>query len=186
MSKKKILGIIFILLGLIILTISYYKDYKKEKIEYLLLDNYFKNLSSINYINNNLEDEYIAVLEIPKINLKRGLYSLESEKNNVKYNIEILSESKMPEEKNSNLILASHSGNAKNAYFKNLKDLELNDISYIYYNNKKYTYKVTNIYEVEKDGSAEIIRNVNNNTLTMITCNQEDKTKQIVIISELC
>lgn len=186
MPKKKILGLLFILLGLSILIISYYKDYKNEKVEYLLLDNYFKNTSSINYINNNNIEEYIAVLEIPKISLKRGLYSLESSKNNVKDNIEILFGSKMPDEKNGNLILASHSGNAKNAYFKSLKDLELNDVSYIYYNNKKYTYKVTNIYEIEKDGEAEIIRDINNNTLTMITCDQKDKTKQIVIISEMC
>ena len=45
MSKKKILGLLFILLGLSILIISYYKDYKNEKVEYLLLDNYFKNAS---------------------------------------------------------------------------------------------------------------------------------------------
>ena len=124
-------------------------------------------------------------LKIAKINLYKGLYSVDSGKNNVKYNIEILSKSNMPNEENGNLILAAHSGNGKNAYFNDLRKLVLNDIVSVFYKNVEYKYKVVDIYEINKTGKAVIRRNKNKNTLTMITCSIKDKTKQIVIISEL-
>ena len=57
--------------------------------------------------------DYIAVLKIPKINLERGLVDRNSYSNNVNYNIQILSNSSMPDEKNGNVILAAHSGNGR-------------------------------------------------------------------------
>jgi len=91
----------------------------------------------------------------------------------------------MPDIVDGNLILASHSGNGKTAYFKNLYKLELNDTTIVHYNNKKYIYGVINKYEIDKIGKANIIREANKNILTLITCNQKDKSKQLVIISEL-
>jgi sortase (surface protein transpeptidase) len=63
---------------------------------------------------------YIAILKIPKINLERGLVDPNSYLNDVKYNVEILDESSMPDEIGGNVILASHSGTARISYFKNL------------------------------------------------------------------
>ena len=52
----------------------------------------------------------------------------------------------------------------------------------IYYQGVKYIYKVDEIYDVFKDGSIEIKRNQNKNTLTLITCRKNTKDKQFVII----
>ena len=41
-----------------------------------------------------------------------------------------------------------------------------------------------NIYDVEKTGTANIVRNAEKNTLTLITC-RHNTNKQIVIICEL-
>lgn len=91
----------------------------------------------------------------------------------------------MPNVKNGNLIIAAHSGNSYISYFKNLHKLSNDDIAYVYFNNIKYTYKVAGKYDAEKNGKVTIHRDNKKNTLTLITCSQTDKTKQIVYILEL-
>ena len=127
---------------------------------------------------------YIAVLKIPKIKLVRGLVDRNSYLNNVKYNVEILKDSASPEEQNGNVILAAHSGNARISYFRNLGKLVLGDDISLEYKSKIYKYKIVDIYLIDKTGTAEIIRNKNKNTLTLITC-KHNTNKQIIIIAEL-
>ena len=127
---------------------------------------------------------YIAVLKIPKIKLVRGLVDRNSYLNNVKYNVEILKDSASPEEQNGNVILAAHSGNARISYFRNLDKLILGDDISLEYKSKIYKYKIVDIYLIDKTGTAEIIRNKNKNTLTLITC-KHNTNKQIIIIAEL-
>ena len=128
---------------------------------------------------------YIGVLEIPKINIKRGFLNIKDKGNNVNKNLQVIKGSDMPNVKNGNLIIAAHSGNSYISYFKNLHKLSNDDVAYVYFNNIKYTYKVAGKYDVEKNGKVTIHRNNKKNTLTLITCSQTDKTKQIVYILEL-
>ena len=128
---------------------------------------------------------YIGVLEIPKINIKRGFLNIKDKGNNVNKNLQVIKGSDMPNVKNGNLIIAAHSGNSYISYFKNLHKLSNDDVAYVYFNNIKYTYKVAGKYDVEKTGKVVIHRDNKKNTLTLITCSQTDKTKQIVYILEL-
>ena len=128
---------------------------------------------------------YIGVLEIPKINIKRGFLNINDKGNNVNKNLQVIKGSDMPDVKNGNLIIAAHSGNSYISYFKNLYKLSNDDVAYIYFNNIKYTYKVAGKYDVDKTGKVVIHRDNKKNTLTLITCSQTDKTKQIVYILEL-
>lgn len=134
-------------------------------------------------IPKEIKYDYIAIIKIPKINLERGLVDLKSKYNNVNYNIEILKESSKPDEENGNVILAAHSGNSRVSFFKNLNKLVLGDEVFIDYNGKTYSYKVTNIYDIEKTGKAKIVTNKNKTSLTLITC-RHNTNKQIVIICE--
>ena len=127
---------------------------------------------------------YIAVIKIPKIDLEKGLASKGSYWNNVNRNIEILSESDMPDVDKGNVILASHSGNSSISYFRKLNKLQNDDIVSIVYNGKEYKYKMVNSYEIEKNGYAHIVRNAEKSTLTLITC-KHNTDKQIVVICEL-
>lgn len=127
---------------------------------------------------------YIAVIKIPKIGLEKGLASKGSYWNNVNRNIEILSESDMPDVDKGNVILASHSGNSSISYFRKLNKLQNDDIVSIFYNGKEYKYKMVNSYEIEKNGYAHIVRNAEKSTLTLITC-KHNTDKQIVVICEL-
>lgn len=202
-----IIGFLFLIIGGIsIIGFKYYQNYKKNNIEQQQIDKFIEVQRDIeithdidgtteekpieeakeevkeNIVQN--EENFIAVIEIPKINLRKGIYSKESSKNNVNKNIEILKESDMPDKNNGNFILAGHSGNSRIAYFKNLSKLENNDIAYIYYNGGRYVYKLVNSYEIEKTGEATINRNGQKNTLTLITC-KHNTNKQIVFIFEL-
>lgn len=178
---KIIVSLLCIIISLFLIIVNYIKNNNIIKKEKELVINYQKNISNINYISN----DYDMFIEIEKINLYKGIYNINSDKNNVKYNIEILKDSSMPNVINGNLILAGHSGNGKSAYFNNLKDLTINDEINIYFNKNKYVYKIVNIYEIDKNGIATIKRDSNKSCLTLITCSTKDKTKQIIIISEL-
>ena len=201
--KDNLITIIGILLIIISISVVMYDNYKEnqkvlENVE--LVENFFE-------IENNpveeqkeevvIKDEedkktsssptynYIAVLEIPSIKLKRGLVDYKSKYNNVKYNIQIIEHSQMPDIENSNLILAGHNGTSNVSFFNDLDKLKEDSLVYVYYNNIKYIYKINNNYEVKKDGKVEIIRNRNKTTITLITCKKDSEDKQLVYIGYL-
>lgn len=159
------------------------KFYDEEKIKKKIVE---EESTSNNEQNKNVttDNEYIGILKIPKIGLEKGLVSKNSYYNNVNRNIFILNESDMPNKEKGNVILAGHSGNSRISFFKNLYKLEINDYVSIFYNGSEYKYKVVNLYEIEKTGKANIVRNVEKSTLTLITCKQ-NINKQIVYICEL-
>ena len=127
---------------------------------------------------------YIGYLRVPKINLNRGFYNINSELNDVSKNIYVHPASTFPSDSN-NLILASHSGTSSISYFKNLFKLELGDDIYIDYNNKEYHYKIKDIYKVSKTGTVGLRINKDVSTVTLITCTKDDKNSQTVYICEL-
>ena len=132
----------------------------------------------------NQMPSYVGVLEIPKINLKNGFYGLNSSYNNVDYNVTVINGSTFPTEPNNNLILAAHSGDCPVCYFEDLYKLNIGDIAYLSYNNVRYSYKIVDIYEVEKDGTVAIYRDYSKSVLTLITCTRNSNTKQTVYILE--
>ena len=135
-------------------------------------------------VNIDYTKYYVGNISIPKIDLKRGFVRKDSKYNNVNRNIYIVPESDYPDKEGGNFILASHSGTSSISFFKNLYKLTLGDKVDITYNNKNYTYIITNIYTDLKDGDVAIKRNKNKTTLTLITCTRGDKTTQTIYICE--
>lgn len=184
MRRTKILHLVFTMcLFLFTLRIIYYgqvslnkeakiKKFFQEKKEYGLLDNNYSHISSN-------EENYVGVIEIPTIHLKTGFFSKESKFNSVEYGIEIIKNSKMPNEV-GNLILASHSGTSSISYFKKIHLLEENDLIYIYYNGMQYVYQLKLIYEEERKGSISLPKVKDKALLTLTTCKGE---KQLILIS---
>ena len=124
-------------------------------------------------------------LEIPSINLKRGLVVPSSKYNNVNYNIQIIDKSSMPDVVNGNLVLASHNGASYISFFKNLYKLNNDDKVYVYYNGYKYEYSISKIYDTSKDGHIEVYRDNQKTTITLITCKKNTKDTQTVYIGYL-
>lgn len=200
-NKTLIFGIIVVIIGVIIGIIPIFIDINKKEIENTKIDEYLTNTSNKNNekdeeenkqqdsnkdpIDSNETDEklqdYIMILEIPKVDLKKGIYPKDSDLNTIEKNVTILKESSFPNEENGNVILAAHNGNSDISYFNQLHKMNVKDKAYIYYHGTKYTYVVDKTYDVLKDGDVEIERDTNRNTLTLITC-RKNKNRHIVIV----
>lgn len=154
---------------LIILGFSFKVNNKYEK--------YIIEKKEIDSINNFIEKKdnelnYYAIIEIPKINLKRGI----NENDNVNKGIVILSNDI------NNIILASHSGNCDKCYFSSLDKLDVNDLIYFYYDNIKYIYKIDDITLKEKNTfKLDYLKD----TITLITCSKNNENMNIIIIGKL-
>ena len=127
---------------------------------------------------------YIGVLEIPKINFKRGFLKINDRNNNVNKNIQVLENSAMPNVDNGLLVIAGHSGSGRVAFFKNLYKLKVKDEVFIYYENIKYVYEILTIYDESKDGTIAIDKKSDETILVLTTCSQTDDKKQLVIIAK--
>ena len=120
------------------------------------------------------KEQPIGKVQIPKINLNKSLYKIDSKLNNVEENVTIL-ESDLP----SIIILAAHSGTGHNAFFKDLNKLDINDTINLTYTNKNYTYKVINIFEQDKSGYITI-NEKEYDQLFLTTCSYNEN-KQLII-----
>ena len=188
-----IIGSLIFLCGVSLVFYDYYSEQKiniqeqeaiEEFYEEEIITDSIEEPQKIEEVEEQAKVNYIAILKIPKIKLERGLVDPSSYLNNVKYNLQWIDGSSMPDQVNGNVIIAGHSGSARVSYFRKLDQLVIGDSVSIDYKNRTYNYKVVDIYDIEKTGKAEIIKNKNTTTLTLITC-RHNTNKQIVIICEL-
>ena len=189
-EKRPISLIIFIFLLALFFSyhIYYYvqSEVNKEKVDRFLIQNDVVD----NYIERKSEDygvkkeEYLGILAIPKLNLEKGFYNVDSKNNNVNKNIELLKFSDMPDNNGGIIVFAAHRGNSYVSYFNNLYKLKLDDEINVYYKNKKYTYIVNNIYEEKKDGTINVNKNIHENYLVLTTCSKRSG-KQLIVTSKL-
>lgn len=187
-KKSHYLIITILILFSLSLIILKHNDSLQDKKEQASIDYYFSKKTSDTKNTIGLPEKeitpYYAILKIPKINLTKGLVSPDSKDNNVNKNIYIAKNSLFPEDnKISHIILAAHSGYNGIAYFKDLNKLVSNDDIYLYYNSKKYTYRVAFSYEIEKNGYLTYnTRSVSD--LYLITC-LKNTDRQIVYVANL-
>lgn len=199
------IGTLFILGGLIIFSSQYFLNKKTELFEYINMKLYFDQIvdEPAQPVEPDpdpdlgdpdapepteepvITESYIAILEIPKIDLQKGIYKMESKYNKVSRNIAILSPSDYPDVVNGNFVLAAHSGTGYLSFFRNLYKLNTGDVAYVYYDNNKYTYEITYIYTQQKTGTINVYRPYNKSTLMLITCTKNDESTQTVYVAEL-
>lgn len=188
-----VIGSFIMILGSCILIYNYNLNKKMDEIEDKSIDVFFEEPISedVDSIIEHPKEEkneviidYKAILEIPKINLKKGIVDKNSLANNVNRNIYVLKETSFPDEQvNSHIILAAHSGNSYISFFKNLNKLDLEDQVYFYYEQMKYIYKISKKYEIDKTGTMAL-RLTDKSDITLISCINGTK-KQIVFVGEL-
>lgn len=169
---KKVFSCLFLISTLLLLAYPSFLEIKANKKE---------NELSSKIITEN---KYYAILEIPKINLQKELYPINNSKNNLNKNLLLHEKSRMPDNTNSNVIIAGHSGTSNIAYFKNLYKIKIKDIVRLYYYSFLYTYEIKEINFQPKTGILKLKENYKN-TLTLITCTKNDNTKQTIYYGEL-
>lgn len=173
MKVLKLIGLLLIFAGLAI-PINYSKEIKNEEFEEkIVLEEVIDN-----------EEEYFAILEIPSISLKKELFQIADERNNVDRNLLVVKESVFPESSNSNVIIAGHSGNGKVSHFKDLYKVKIGEEIKLYYNNYVYTYQIREIELQNKTGTLYLINN-EKDMMTLITCTKNDKKHQTIYYAEL-
>lgn len=187
-----IIGFLFLFLGVgisvYIISINYFNaKFEEEHIESYLNqydnDGNFVLYNQSSVVNNQSKYDYVAILEIPKINLKKGLVMSTNDFKSINYAISIDQNSNMPNEE-GNLILYAHAGNSRISYFKNLNKLIVDDNVNVYYLGKNYSYRVNKKYEIEKTGFFALNENYSKYNLILITC-VHNTNKQLVIICTL-
>ena len=193
-NKLFIISVINLVIGITLFTYNSVYDYYLNMLDKNKVDNYISNskikvnvvsIDNKNTIDNEEANNYLGIISIPKINLEQGFYGIDNPMNNVDKNIELISNSNMPDVENGTLILAAHSGNDRVSYFNKLYKLNIDDEIEIIYNKSKYLYKLIDIYEVEKTGSITL-HNINNITsLVLVTCSNFNDNLQVVYISRL-
>lgn len=198
------IGTLLILSGILIFSSQYLLDKKNSLFEMINMQLYFDQMKNVPDPEPQPEpqpqpepdpepqpepevitENYIAVLEIPKIELQKGIYAIGSKYNTVSRNVMILSPSDYPDVVGGNFVLAAHSGNGYLSFFRNLYKLGTGDQAYIYYNNVKYTYSITYIYTQPKTGTINVYRPFGKTTLMLITCTKDDESTQTVYVAEL-
>lgn len=188
--KKRQVSLIIFLLSLSLLCSYYIYYYFLDKRNTELIEDYYIKVdsnSTFEPVVNKIEtkkEEYFGILSIPKIKLKTGFYNKNSKNNNVNKNVMLLKDSIMPNENGSIIYLAAHSGTGYLAYFKNINKLTNEDIINVSINNKDYQYSVFDIYEVVRNGSIIVKRNINEKYLVLTTCSN-NKNMQLVIIAKM-
>ena len=147
------------------------------------VDNYeVSTKNDSNNYNEKSNNEVLLELYIPRISLRKYVYTLDSSKNNVNVNVALLKGSDI----GLNLyFLAAHSGGRRVSFFDDLVYLEKGDIIWIYIGGKSLGYVVDDIFYIEKRGYFEANYSSDGNRLFLITCSLEDKSKQIVVTGKL-
>ena len=192
---KKIL-VILILIGISLISVASYIDYKDNNIKNDLISNYENNSSIDNSIekeNDNIENkvsnkfEYkeetinskrtnvIGILEIKSIGLKAPIVLGEE---NLDYVV-----AKYRSSANfgqaGNVILAGHN-NMKGSIFKNLYKVKIGDIIEIKTDNNIYKYKLTERVIVNPSDSSLLTKNISEKEITLITCINRAKERLIL------
>ena len=189
---KKV-GYILIIIGISI--INFYNAYKymQDKKEEIRVEEYIEVTSKEDneeilkteelteeQPKTNSSIDYKAIIEIPSINLKRGIVDSTDNFKSINYSISADKNGNYPNEY-GNFILYAHSGSGYIAFFNNLSKVNINDDIYIYFNGIKYHYIITSKYDIEKTGKAKINISTKDKYITLITCDQSNKKYQIVV-----
>ena len=161
---------------------------RKENYSNQVLENYniarlYANLnnnidSASNEIGSNQIFNIIGIIEISKINLYYPVFST--------YSDELLKISPckfygpLPG-KSGNLCIAGHNYD-NDKFFSKISSLSINDEIIIYDNsNNKFSYFVSDIYEVSSDDPSPVYSyDKNNKQLTLITCNNFNNNRIVV------
>lgn len=192
------IGISLIVIGILIISFYFIHNKVLDKMVQDNIDDYIKDTSIVNEVineeiveetkekktNNSNNIDYTAIIEIPKINLKKGVVDSTDNFKSINYAISVDKNSNYPNEK-GNFILYAHSGNSYISYFKKLNKVNINDDIYVYFNGVKYHYSIINKYDIEKTGKAKVINLKDDKYITLITCNQNKKGYQIMVEGKL-
>lgn len=189
MLKRKLVGIVFIVIGLSIISSALFMRYSADRKQKAImnafentLENIDKNLSQDNSgqsAGGNSEtspgakppsediNSAIGIMKIPKIDLKVAVAEgIDDE--TLKYAVGHFVGTAMPGEK-GNFSVAGHRSYTYSEYFNRLDELKLGDDIIVKTKNGEFTYKVYEIKVVEPT-EISVLDKTKDATVTLVTC----------------
>lgn len=143
-----------------------------------ILVNYQNKQEVESYYNNDTGFNYKSdlVLNVPSININLVVKKAYKDFNNLNKNLVYYERNNF----NDKIIIFGHSGMGYATFFNRLDELSENEEAYLYKDNKKAIYKVSDIYTISyKD--IDILKNDEKNTLLLITCDKKRKNLRLVV-----
>lgn len=192
MNKRRI-GLILILIGIIIISITGYLKYdsiKKEKamresFEKALrnLENQGENKDTVNSPDKKLDEEVVAmgIMIIPKIDMKAAIGEGTEDKV-LNYYLGHFKDTALPGEK-GNFAVAGHRNYIYNEFFKDVDKLENGDEILVRTENKEFKYKVNESFVVNPE-DIYVLDETEDATITLVTCTIDSK-KRLIVKGEL-
>jgi sortase A len=172
-NKRLLIGPMFLLVGLILVSIPIayewkYADQSAELENALrLLNNDFKPENLQNSSNSEEQLRKVLELEIPSIDLKQKVLG-ETTEENLKIALTQIKEDQIPGK--GNFTIAGHRGYRGERHFRRLGDLQISEKVYLHDADKTYIYKVTSS-EVIKPTEVEVLEDTpGKDEITLITC----------------
>ncbi len=188
--------IVLSIIGVILVVVSLFLDFKAKSIKDNLIRDYearleehnknkiaednveVENKNSEGYKNNNSATNKlstIAILKISSIDLEAPIVNGED---NLKYVVAKYRNSPNFGEK-GNTILAGHN-NMAGSIFKNLYKVKVGDIVEVQYGNKIFKYKISQKEIVEPNDSSLLTQDLSKKEITLITCTNRAKQRLIL------
>ena len=176
---KKIIGKALIVIGAGIILLTAYTNYNVEKNNNDLVKEFEKNIQNNKNSESkqmekgeektiNNKQDVIAILEIPKIDLKVAVKEGIDQKT-LDYSVGHFDQTQMPGQY-GNFAVAGHRNYTSNKFFSNLDELERGDNIVVHTLDEKYTYIVDSKEVVTPDKVEVLDSDENKKMITLITC----------------
>lgn len=176
--KRRIIGIIFIVIGLAVIGTALYLRYSAERVQKAMINNFEHTIEDID--KNSSQDispdekppsedinAAIGIMKIPKIDLKVAIGEGVDNKT-LKYAVGHFEGTAMPGEK-GNFSVAGHRSYTYSEYFNRLDELKEGDDIIVETKKGEFTYK---IYEkkVVEPTEVSVLDSTKDATITLVTC----------------
>lgn len=188
MIKRKTLGNILIILGLIVITIAGAMKLKAYYVQKSMIEGFQKNLeandgNTVVASQFKLEGNTLGIIVIPKIDLKASIgegVDMET----LKYTLGHFPGTSAPGEK-GNCCIAGHRSYTYSQYFNRLDELKSGDEVIITTTKGTYTYIVYDSFIVDPS-HTEVLNTSKDSELTLVTCTPvRISTNRLIIKAKL-
>lgn len=184
---RNIISILLILIGVGLLLFAFKGKWETKRVQDELYDKFISQEKEVNQEENknNKEEKLsyidmvnpIAILEIPKINLK-VVVAEGTDDEIIKYAVGHFKDTAMPGDL-GNFALAGHRNYDTGEFFLRLNKLEVNDDIIVSTHNKTFTYKITDSFTVAPEDTY-VLDKSEDAIITLVTCTYDGKDRLIV------
>ena len=178
MRKVKVTtGIVSILIGLILISIPFYQEWKTGKdIDQLTQAvNLISNEASAQFMDEELAyAKDVIWLEIPDIDLNQMVLP-ETTEDNLNLGLTQIKPNQVPGE--GNFTVAGHRGYRGDRFFRNLPEVSTGSKVNLIVDNKTYTYEIISSQIIEPTQTDILLDEEGKKEITLITCTVDGKQR---------